>query len=66
LAMGGRLVNVNKSRTPEARRKIERHVDLALQLLEGIELPRPVRLAVRHHHERLDGGGYPDGLAGSD
>jgi HD-GYP domain-containing protein (c-di-GMP phosphodiesterase class II) len=21
---------------------------------------------VRHHHERLDGGGYPDGLAGSD
>ena len=66
LAMGGRLVNVNKSRTPEARRKIERHVDLALQLLEGIDLPRPVRLAVRHHHERLDGGGYPDGLAGSE
>jgi putative nucleotidyltransferase with HDIG domain len=23
-----------------------------------------VRAAIRHHHERFDGGGYPDGLAG--
>jgi HD-GYP domain-containing protein (c-di-GMP phosphodiesterase class II) len=22
--------------------------------------------AIRHHHERFDGGGYPDGLAGDD
>ena len=64
LAMGGRLVSQRAQQTSEARRKIERHVDLALQLLEGIELPRRVQLAVRHHHERWDGAGYPDGLAG--
>jgi hypothetical protein len=39
-------------------------VDLALQLLDGIALPTPVREAVRHHHERWDGSGYPDALAG--
>ncbi len=64
LAMGGRLVPKTGQETPESRRKIERHVDLALDLLEGIELPRRVRLAVRHHHERWDGAGYPDGLTG--
>ncbi len=66
LAMGGRLVPQSGQQTPEGRRKIERHVDLALDLLEGIELPRRVRLAVRHHHERWDGAGYPDGLSGED
>jgi diguanylate cyclase (GGDEF)-like protein/excisionase family DNA binding protein len=28
--------------------------------------PADLVLAVRHHHERYDGGGYPDGLAGED
>ncbi|MFW5947766.1 MAG: HD domain-containing phosphohydrolase, partial [Gemmatimonadota bacterium] len=67
LALGGRLVESPKSaEAPEGRRKIERHVDLALQLMEGVRLPEPVMLAVRHHHERWDGRGYPDGLKGEE
>lgn len=66
LALGGKLVSGSQAggKTPEVRRRIERHVDLALHLMEGIDLPASVRYAVRHHHERWDGRGYPDGLAG--
>jgi HD-GYP domain-containing protein (c-di-GMP phosphodiesterase class II) len=66
LAMGGRLVDPPGSESAEARRKIERHVDLALQLMEGVNLPPKVMEAVRHHHERWDGAGYPAGLAGEE
>jgi HD-GYP domain-containing protein (c-di-GMP phosphodiesterase class II)/DNA-binding response OmpR family regulator len=65
LALGGRLLPTGRiGPSDDARRRIERHVDLALHLLEGIALPAAVRAAVRHHHERWDGAGYPDALAG--
>jgi CheY-like chemotaxis protein len=65
LALGGRLLPTGRiAPSDEGRRRIERHVDLALHLLEGIALPASVRAAVRHHHERWDGAGYPDALAG--
>lgn len=67
LALGGKLLpSPRVTPTPEGRRRIERHVDLALNLMEGIDLPRSVRTAVRHHHERWDGAGYPDALGGED
>lgn len=67
LALGGKLVpTVRPTQTPETRRRIERHVDLALRLLEGVDLPTEVRAAVRHHHERWDGAGYPDALSGEE
>jgi len=37
--------------------------DRLLEPLEGLQRVRPV---VRHHHERWDGSGYPDGLAGEE
>ncbi|MGE9809424.1 HD-GYP domain-containing protein [Janibacter sp. G1551] len=41
-----------------------RHGEAGALMLEGIEFLEESRAAVRHHHERWDGRGYPDGLAG--
>ena len=48
----------------EGRRRVENHVETALELLASVNLPAGVRDVIRHHHERWDGGGYPDGLVG--
>jgi putative nucleotidyltransferase with HDIG domain len=41
-----------------------RHPVYGVELLEGIEFPWDVRPMIRHHHERWDGSGYPDRVAG--
>lgn len=52
--------------TPEEFEAMKLHVSV------GEEIARPLRSAhdllpiIRHHHERYDGKGYPDGLAGED
>lgn len=64
LPLKGLISKVGTDFSEDAKRQVERHVDTALELLEGIELPETVRLTIRHHHERWDGTGYPDRLAG--
>jgi HD-GYP domain-containing protein (c-di-GMP phosphodiesterase class II) len=51
--------------TDEERRLVQRHPVLGEQILAPMVRSRAVLAAVRGHHERLDGGGYPDGLAGA-
>ncbi len=45
---------------------IKKHPVIGTKILESIEIPLDSRNGVRHHHERLDGYGYPDGTAGDD
>ncbi|HOP41045.1 MAG TPA: GAF domain-containing protein, partial [Geobacteraceae bacterium] len=40
------------------------HPFTTVELLKGIEFSPEVRMAILHHHEKFDGSGYPDGLAG--
>jgi putative two-component system response regulator len=47
----------------EERRIIETHTEIGDKLLEPLDLLAGARPIVRHHHERWDGAGYPDGLA---
>ena len=49
------------------RRVIQSHVTTGVELLESLSsYPETVLGAVRHHHERVDGGGYPNGLVGNE
>jgi diguanylate cyclase (GGDEF)-like protein len=45
---------------------VRRHPEISSYILAELELPPMVKQMVRHHHERFDGGGYPDGLSGED
>jgi putative nucleotidyltransferase with HDIG domain len=42
--------------------KMKTHTVIGAQILGRVEFPYPVVPVVRHHHERWDGRGYPDGL----
>jgi putative two-component system response regulator len=48
------------------RTVIETHTLIGDHLLEPLDLLASARPIVRHHHERWDGTGYPDGLAGEE
>ncbi len=47
-------------------RLVEGHPDIGARMVEPLGCLRRVALAIRHHHERYDGGGYPDGLQGEE
>ena len=59
------LLNAGKL-TPEEMKHIQQHVIIGDQIISTIKLFARLRPAVRHHHERIDGKGYPDGLLGED
>jgi hypothetical protein len=52
--------------TSEEWAMIERHPEVGWDLVSRAESLRGALSAIRHHHERWDGSGYPDRLAGTD
>jgi len=43
---------------------MQRHPGWGVELLAGIDFPWDLKPIIRCHHERYDGGGYPNGLVG--
>lgn len=43
---------------------IKNHTNIGSEILEGITTVPDIAVGAKHHHERYDGGGYPDGLRG--
>jgi len=50
--------------TVEERKLFNSHPSIGEHLVQTLDFLDPVRPIIRHHHERMDGGGYPDGLRG--
>ena len=78
LELGALFHDIGKIGIPEAilskpgplteaeRRLIETHPELGERIIAPIDRLEEVRPIVRHCHERYDGAGYPDKLAGKD
>src|SRR5213596_3345328 len=66
--IGTREVVLNKhgALTPEEFEHVKQHVIIGSQILAPLAHLGDIIPAVRHHHERFDGTGYPDGLRGQD
>jgi HD-GYP domain-containing protein (c-di-GMP phosphodiesterase class II) len=50
--------------TLDERREMQRHSEIGERILSKVETYAEIASVVRHHHERVDGQGYPDGISG--
>jgi putative nucleotidyltransferase with HDIG domain len=48
--------------TLDERREMQRHSEIGERILANVDSYAEIASVVRHHHERVDGQGYPDGL----
>ena len=64
IAVPPEILNKIAPLTPEELGQIRQHVEAGHAIIRHIDFPWPVADAVLQHHERLDGSGYPQGLAG--
>jgi putative nucleotidyltransferase with HDIG domain len=52
--------------TLDERRQMERHAEIGERILAKVDDYQEIATIVRHHHERVDGEGYPDGIVADD
>jgi len=60
------ILNKPGTLTDEEFAVIKRHPVVGSEVLSHIEQLHEALPAIRHHHERIDGSGYPDGLKGDE
>jgi putative nucleotidyltransferase with HDIG domain len=66
LAIPEYILNKPGKLSPVEFEKMKEHASIGADILSAIDFPYPVVPIVRYHHENWDGGGYPDGLKGTD
>ena len=66
LGIQAAIIDKPGSLSDEEYKKIKSHPEIGARILEPIEEYKPLIPIVIQHHERFDGGGYPNGLAGNE
>jgi diguanylate cyclase (GGDEF)-like protein/putative nucleotidyltransferase with HDIG domain len=66
LAVPDYILNKPGALTPAEFDRMKVHTIVGAEILDRVGFPYPVVPVVRHHHERWDGRGYPDGLRGDE
>lgn len=66
IAIPEEIINSKGKLTAEEFEIIKRHPDLGVEILRPIGFLKPILPIVRHHHERYNGEGYPEGFAGEE
>ena len=64
LAIPDYLLNKPGKLSDMEYQKVKVHPKVSAEILANVEFHYPVLPIIRHHHERWDGSGYPDGLKG--
>jgi len=60
------ILNKSSELTEKEWKVIKSHPEIGANIVKDMKFLEPARDLVRHHHERLDGSGYPDGLRGEE
>jgi putative two-component system response regulator len=66
IAVPDSILLKNGPMTSEERFIMQQHSEIGERICAPIKAFRLVTPIIRHHHERLDGSGYPDGLEGDE
>ncbi len=64
IGISNRFINKKGTLSPTDWAIIKQHTKKSIELLIPLNLSPTILSYIQHHHERFDGTGYPDGLAG--
>lgn len=66
LAVPTAVLRKDRGLTAGEQTHVARHPACGADLIADVDFLRVARDGIRHHHERMDGGGYPVGLSGAE
>ncbi len=66
IGVSDEILNKKGKLTPQEFDIVKKHTEIAYNIFSDINGAELLAKIIRHHHERMDGSGYPDGLKGEE